>query len=535
MMFARSFLLSLALCVLFQVHHISCLPFGSRKVEVEAADHGNDEGDEGAPITGSGSTTRTSKGKIPASVRGAASTVSKKEFATGPVVETYFASTSDAKDASDALKEAIRRMSNEDEMKTFLRETRRSLHRHPDLMYQEDFASRTIQTILDELGIEYSTGWAKNTHQDVYPGAGGYGVVGHIGTGRADQPCIILRADMDALPIREATEGIATFKSEAPGRMHACGHDGHVTMLLGAAALLKKVESQITAGTIRLVFQPAEEGGAGMKRMVEEGLVDMEPKAQQAFGMHVWPTLPTGTVATRPGPLLAAAETFEIDIHGKGGHAAMPHLTIDPIVAASALVGNLQTIISRTISPLESGVVSVTQISAGDAFNVIPASATVRGTIRALSTEMLVYLRDRVGSMVGSTASLYGCNSTIKFSPDYYPPTVNDEGLFAWSKGVGALVSREGKLRDIEPTMGGEDFAFLAQEIPSTFFLVGQGSGGHGNQKYHVPRTDYGLHHPSFALDEDVLPIGAELHVNLALRSLKQLSQGDEEMVKVEL
>jgi amidohydrolase len=181
---------------------------------------------------------------------------------------------------------------------------------------------------------------------------------------------------------------------------------------------------------------------------------------------------------------------------------------------------NLQTIVSRTLSPLESGVVSVTAISAGDAFNVIPATAVIKGTVRALSTEMLMDLRDKVEHITKSTAALYGCSSTISYSPDYYPPTVNDAELFKWSKDVGAIVSKEGYLRDIEPSIGGEDFAFLAEVIPSTFFLDGQGSGG--DEKYHMPRTDYGLHHPSFALDEEVLPIGVELHANLALRSIKK-------------
>jgi len=235
-----------------------------------------------------------------------------------------------------------------------------------------------------------------------------------IGTG--EEPCIILRADMDALPINEQTQQVDSFQSRTAGKMHACGHDGHVTMLLGAAALLKQVEASIV-GTIRLVFQPAEEGGAGGKRMVEEGVVTTSPPARHAFGMHVWPTLPSGVIASRPGAIMAAAEMFENKIEGKGGHAAMPHLAIDPIVTASALVMNLQTIVSRIVSPLEAGVVSVTMMSAGDAFNVIPSVATIRGTIRALSTEMLLSLRDRVSHMVSTTSEMHRCNYTMLALP----------------------------------------------------------------------------------------------------------------------
>ena len=231
--------------------------------------------------------------------------------------------------------------------------------------------------------------------------------------------------------------------------------------------------------------------------------------------------------------MMAAAEVFEITLYGKGGHAAMPHLTIDPIVATSALVTNLQSIISRTISPLESGVISVTKISSGDAFNVIPATSTIGGTIRALSTEMLMSLRDKFSRMVETTASMHGCNHTISFMPDFYPPTFNDEELFDWSKGVAEIVSPEGKMRDVVPTMGGEDFAFLAEAIPTTFFFVGQGTGG--DEMHHLPRTDYGLHHPSFALDEEVIPIGVQLHANLALRSLEKLLHDGNEGPTAEL
>ena len=455
----------------------------------------------------------------------------QQDFTSSSIVASYFSSEEDST-ISISLKESIHKMANTQDMHEFILSTRRSLHRNPELMYELPQTSQTIATILDELNIPYTTGWAKNTHQEFYPGPGGYGIVAHIGKNinEEDQPCIILRADMDALPILEATKNIESFKSKTNHQMHACGHDGHVTMLLGAAALLKSVESEIE-GTVRLVFQPAEEGGAGMKRMVEEGLVELKPQAKLGFGMHVWPTIPSGVIATRPGALMAAAEMFTVEIHGKGGHAAMPHLTIDPIVAVSSLISNLQSIVSRTISPLESGVISVTAIEAGYAHNVIPGSAMLKGTIRALSTEMLMSLRDKFDHMVTSSAMLHGCNATIQYSPDFYVPTINDKDLFEWSSKVGALVSKEGKVRDIEPTMGGEDFGFLADALPSTFFFLGQGSGG--SEKNHIPRTDYGLHHPSFALDEDVLPIGVELHANLALRSLKKLAI--EESMKTEL
>mmetsp|Transcript_24787 Transcript_24787/g.44549 ORF Transcript_24787/g.44549 Transcript_24787/m.44549 type:complete len:538 (+) Transcript_24787:51-1664(+) len=521
-------------------HRCSSLPFGSRakpaavEKEVQQQQPNDDvilhQQEEKTSVRGAASKVRTSQSDDSA---GSSSTI----------VEQFFQSmdSTNLEIASNSLKQTLHTMANTVELHEFLQTTRRSLHRHPELMYELPFTSETIQTILTELDIEYTTGWAKNTHEDVYPGSGGYGIVAHIGSGSADEPCVILRADMDALPIVEATQGIEGFKSTTEGKMHACGHDGHVTMLLGAAALLKKMENEIV-GTVRLVFQPAEEGGAGMKRMVEEGVVgggDNDKgllEAQLAFGMHVWPGLPSGVIASRPGPLMAAAEMFTIVLHGIGGHAAMPHLTIDPIVAASSLVVNLQSIVSRTISPLESGVISVTQISAGDAFNVIPASAILKGTIRALSTEMLMSLRAKVAHMAESTALLYSCNSTITYSPDYYPPTINNAELFEWSTTVGELVSKEGKVRYVEPTMGGEDFAFLAEAVPSTFFFVGQGSAT-GDERHHVPRSDYGLHHPSFALDEEVLPVGVELHANLALRSLKKLvlSQESEEITKAEL
>lgn len=244
------------------------------------------------------------------------------------VVESYFqssAGTNQDEDpsASQALLTEIRNQA--DDLKDFLVHTRRTLHRHPELQYNEKDTSGVVQKVLTDLGITFTTGWAVNKYPNVYPGPGGYGIVADIGTGK--DPCVLLRADMDALPIFERTTDIDEFKSINDNKMHACGHDGHTTMLLGAAAVLKGMEESIN-GTVRLMFQPAEEGGAGGKRMREEGVLNLSPKPQYAFGMHLWPVLPSGSVAGRPGPLLAACERFEVLIAGVGGHAAMPHLTV---------------------------------------------------------------------------------------------------------------------------------------------------------------------------------------------------------------
>lgn len=297
----------------------------------------------------------------------------------------------------------------------FLVTTRRTLHRHPELMYREEFTSATVQQVLTDLNIPFSTGWAKNIHPRHFDGAaGGYGIVADIGTG--EEPCVLLRADMDALPIHEMTENVDEFKSEFPNKMHACGHDSHTTMLLGAASILKLYEDSLP-GTVRLMFQPAEEGGAGGKRMREEGVLQIKPTPSYAFGMHVWPTLPSHTIAAKPNALMAAAERFEILVAGVGGHAAMPHLTVDPIVTASSIVMNLQTIASRTVSPLDAAVCSITQFDSGSgAFNVIPDSATLKGTIRSLSTKGLLELRDRVQHITEQTAKTHGCNVTITYS-----------------------------------------------------------------------------------------------------------------------
>lgn len=429
------------------------------------------------------------------------------------LVEDFFASDHVNGMASSRMYQKIR--SRAALLHPFIVTNRRLLHRHPELMYQEAQTASIIRKALTDMGIKYTNGLGKNKYPDRIPGAGGHGLIADIGTGAP--PCVLLRADMDALPIQESDNNGFDFRSQNDGRMHACGHDGHVAMLLGAAAMLKEMEDSIN-GTVRLMFQPAEEGGAGAKSMREEGVLERNPRVDCAFGLHLWPTLPTGDIASRPGPLLSASDRFKVEFTGKGGHAAMPQLAIDPIVATSATIMNLQTIVSRGLSPLESGVVSVTKVEAGESFNVIPGASTMCGTVRALSTESLRMLRDKVDHIATQTAETYGCEAKIQHSPQYYPPTMNDPNLFEFSSSVVGPLCQGGKLKHVDPVMCGEDFAFIAEAVPSNFFFLGQGSGQN-------PRTDFGLHHEQFAIDEDVLSLGVELHVNLALRALKELSK----------
>jgi amidohydrolase len=449
----------------------------------------------------------------------------------------------------DNLREEIQSLSME--LKPLLIKARRTLHQYPELMYGEEKTSFILQHVLTELGIPFTTGWAKNTHLDAHDGRpGGYGIVVEFGKAEESSaqsshlkngtrlkssddspastdttPCVLLRGDMDGLPIGEETphEANTVTSSQHTGRMHACGHDAHMTMLLGATVLLHRMEGSLKemGGVVRIMFQPAEEGGAGAKRMVEEGVLSMDPPVQAAFGMHVWPALPSGTIGGRPGSLLAASDMFEIVVTGVGGHAAMPHQTTDPVPAVAAMTLSLQTLVARELSPLEPGVVSVTQVdTGGNAFNVIPAKVKIGGTIRALTTDTLLKLRDRLKDVVTHTARAHGCTVTIEYMQDYYPPTVNDPELYDFASQVASPLSQDNTVVEVEPTMGAEDFAFLAQEVPSVFFVIGQGSGTSSG-----PPTSYGLHHPHFNLDEDVLTTGVQLHVNLALQTLQRLRE----------
>ena len=385
------------------------------------------------------------------------------------------------------------------EIHQWIVEKRRTIHRHPELMYEEFETSKLVQNTLKELEIPYKKDIAIT------------GVVGTIGNGNG--PCIALRADMDALPIHEETD--IDFKSEIDGKMHACGHDCHTAMLLGAARVLKENEHKIN-GTIKLIFQPAEEGGAGGKMMREQGVL-LDPKVQQIFALHVAGTIPVGTLASKEGTLLAATSSIKILVKGKGGHAAAPHHTNDPVVTGSKIVVELQTLVSRELNPLEPGVISITMANAGSAFNVIPSTMELQGTIRSLTIEGVSNLQTRVKEVAQSIAKANRCEAEVSFPGNDYPPTINDAGCWQLGKSAAKEILGEENLIEMpDPIMGGEDFAYFTEEVPGCFSFLGVGN----------PDIDavYDVHHPMFKVDEKALSLGTAIHVNTALKALENLN-----------
>lgn len=378
---------------------------------------------------------------------------------------------------------------------------RRDIHAHPELAYEEFRTADVVAAQLESWGIP------------VHRGLGVTGVVGTIEGTAGPGGAIGLRADMDALPMQETNA--FEHASKHPGKMHACGHDGHVAMLLAAARYLSQHRN--FPGTVYLIFQPAEEGFSGAKRMIDDGLFDLFP-ADAVFGMHNWPGLPEGSFGITPGPIMGGSNNFEIVLNGKGAHAAMPNLGHDPIMAAVHLVQSLQTTITRNLDPLEPAVLSVTQIHSGTADNVIPDSAEIRGTVRTLSEEALDLIEGRMTDIVEHTARAFNCTSKFVFARKY-PPTVNHPNEAALCTEVARdLVGNDLVFENIRPSMGAEDFAFMLKEKPGCYLWIGNGDGDHRTKGHGLgPCT---LHNGSYDFNDNLLPVGASFWVNLAWRWL---------------
>jgi amidohydrolase len=372
---------------------------------------------------------------------------------------------------------------------------RRDLHAHPETAFEEFRTSDIVATKLEAFGIE------------VHRGLAGTGVVGTLhGAGGSDRGRSIgLRADMDALNMDEANS--FDHASRIPGKMHGCGHDGHTTMLLGAARYL--AETRNFDGTVHFIFQPAEEGKGGAQRMVEEGLFDRFP-CEQVYGMHNWPELPTGTIAVRIGPIMAAADQFEIRVAGHGAHGAMPHHGIDPVVVAAQIVTAAQTLVSRNTDPLDAAVVSFTQIHGGSTFNVIPVEVILAGTVRTLRLEVQDRIEAGLRRIATGVAAAMGADADMMYRRNY-PATVNTAAETDFVEQVAArVVGPAHVIRDPLPSMGAEDFSFMLRERPGSYIWIGQG-GGPNSCMIHNPRYDF---------NDEILPVGASYWATLVEAAL---------------
>ncbi|MBD9394697.1 M20 aminoacylase family protein [Acidovorax sp. ACV01] len=381
---------------------------------------------------------------------------------------------------------------------------RRDIHAHPELCFEEVRTADVVAQKLTEWGIP------------IHRGLGKTGVVGIVKgrDGGASGRAIGLRADMDALPMQEFNTFAHASKHQ--GKMHACGHDGHVAMLLAAAQHFAKHRN--FDGTVYLIFQPAEEGGGGARVMIEDGLFEQFPM-QAVYGMHNWPGMPVGTFAVSPGPVMASTSEFKIVIRGKGGHAALPHTGIDPVPIACQMVQTFQTIISRNKKPVDAGVISVTMINAGEATNVVPDSVELQGTVRTFTVEVLELIEKRMRQIAEHTCAAHDATCEFAFVRNY-PPTVNSPAEAEFARKVMTEIVGESHVLPQEPTMGAEDFAYMLQAKPGAYCFIANGDGAHREMGHGGGPCM--LHNPSYDFNDDLIPLGATYWVKLAEQWLAQ-------------
>lgn len=381
---------------------------------------------------------------------------------------------------------------------------RRDIHAHPELCFEEVRTADVVAQKLTEWGIP------------IHRGLGKTGVVGIVKgrDGGASGRAIGLRADMDALPMQEFNTFAHASKHQ--GKMHACGHDGHVAMLLAAAQHFAKHRN--FDGTVYLIFQPAEEGGGGARVMIEDGLFEQFPM-ETVYGMHNWPGMPVGTFAVSPGPVMASTSEFKITLRGKGGHAALPHTGIDPVPIACGMVQTFQTIISRNKKPVDAGVISVTMIHAGEATNVVPDSVELQGTVRTFTVEVLDLIEKRMRQIAEHTCAAHDATCEFEFVRNY-PPTINSPAEAEFARKVMAGIVGEERVLPQEPTMGAEDFAYMLQAKPGAYCFIANGDGAHREMGHGGGPCM--LHNPSYDFNDDLIPLGATYWVKLAEEWLAQ-------------